>query len=185
MIIILYRNLISMLYCQELEALSNHYALLFNRRKAKLSPEQKSVYEGKLKEVQQIFNFSAENDESGIDLNKGKNIESGIKGSSDEMKNLHDSSVSNAAEMAAGYIISTLFDFLCFLHLSLEAVHYILCTEWLLYLFCRFTSTLTGLTVNDIIQRTARRLESLHSEGVHVCENILNFMRKIQKFNQL
>ncbi|KAF7840887.1 uncharacterized protein G2W53_003185 [Senna tora] len=117
---------------EELEALSNHYALLFNRRKAKLSAEQKSVFEGKLKEVQQIFNLSAENDGSSIDLDKGKNVETGNKGSNDEMKNLHDSSVRNAAEMAAG-----------------------------------FTGTLSGLAVNDIIQRTTGRLESLHSEGVH------------------
>ncbi|XP_054779350.1 uncharacterized protein LOC129287184 [Prosopis cineraria] len=117
---------------EELEALSSHYALLFNRRKTKLSPEQKYLYDGKLKEVQQIFNLSAENDGSNVDLSKGKKVEKGNEGSSDEMKNLHDSSVCNAAEMAAG-----------------------------------FTSTLGGLNVNDIIQRTARRLESLHSEGVH------------------
>ncbi|PRQ23275.1 hypothetical protein RchiOBHm_Chr6g0259571 [Rosa chinensis] len=30
-----------------------------------------------------------------------------------------------------------------------------------------FTSALAGLAVNDIIQRTTGRLESLHSEGVH------------------
>lgn len=35
-------------------------------------------------------------------------------------------------------------------------------------IFCRFTSAVAGLPVNDIIQRTAGRLESLHSEGVHV-----------------
>ncbi|KAM7253625.1 hypothetical protein ACFE04_021779 [Oxalis oulophora] len=31
----------------------------------------------------------------------------------------------------------------------------------------RFTSALSGQTVNDMIQRTTGRLESLHSEGVH------------------
>jgi hypothetical protein len=35
-------------------------------------------------------------------------------------------------------------------------------------IFFRFTSALAGLAVNDMIQRTAGRLESLHSEGVHV-----------------
>ena len=87
---------------QELEALSSHYAMLFNRRKVKLSAEQKSVYDGKLKEVQQIFNLSAEIDSSSTDSNKGKTIKRGNEGSSDEMKNLHDSSVGKAAEMAAG-----------------------------------------------------------------------------------
>ncbi|VVA15238.1 PREDICTED: ZEAMMB73_Zm00001d033932 [Prunus dulcis] len=40
--------------------------------------------------------------------------------------------------------------------------------ENLLYLtLFRFTSALAGQAVNDIIQRTTGRLESLHSEGVH------------------
>lgn len=33
---------------------------------------------------------------------------------------------------------------------------------------CSFASALAGLAPNDIIQRTAGRLDSLHSEGVHV-----------------
>ncbi|XP_012072473.1 uncharacterized protein LOC105634248 isoform X2 [Jatropha curcas] len=119
-------------HLEELEALSSHYTLLFNRRKVKLPLEQKSVYDGKLKLVQQILDLSIEMEENGIESNKGKKIDAGTEGSSDEMKNLHDSSVSKAADMAAG-----------------------------------FTSALAGLTVNDIIQRTTGRLETLHSEGVH------------------
>ncbi|KAB5541374.1 hypothetical protein DKX38_014348 [Salix brachista] len=115
---------------EELEALSNHYALLFNRRKAKLSSEEKSAYDGKLKLVQQIFSLST--DGNAAEFDKGKKIESATEGSSDEMKSLHDSSVSKAADMAAG-----------------------------------FTNALAGQSVNDIIQRTAGRLETLHSEGVH------------------
>lgn len=87
---------------QELEALSSHYALLFNRRKAKLPSEQKSVYEGKLKQIQQIFSLDAEIDGNGPQSAKGKKIETGTDGSHDEMKVLHDSSVSKAADMAAG-----------------------------------------------------------------------------------
>lgn len=34
---------------------------------------------------------------------------------------------------------------------------------------CRFTNVLVGLASDDMIQRTARRLDTLHSEGVHVC----------------
>ncbi|XP_065856326.1 uncharacterized protein [Euphorbia lathyris] len=119
-------------HLEELEALSSHYALLFNRRKAKLSPEQKSLYEGKLKLVQQIFDLSVEMNENGVESNKGKEKETGTEGNSDEIKTLHDSSVSKAADMAAG-----------------------------------FTSALAGLTINDIVQRTASRLETIHSEGVH------------------
>ncbi|KAK5774559.1 hypothetical protein PVK06_042414 [Gossypium arboreum] len=125
---------------EELEALSSHYALLFNRRKAKLPSEQKSVYEGKLKQIQQIFSLDAEIDGNGPQSAKGKKIETGTDGSHDEMKILHDSSVSKAADMAVG-----------------------------------FTNALAGLAVNDVIQRTAGRLDSLHSEGVHVlrCFQIL------------
>ena len=52
--------------------------------------------------MQQIFNLSTEMDENAAKSNKGKKIETGTEGSSDEMKNLHDSSVSKAADMAAG-----------------------------------------------------------------------------------
>ncbi|MCD7462972.1 hypothetical protein HAX54_049696 [Datura stramonium] len=117
---------------EELEALSNHYALLFNRRKAKLPSDQKSSYDGKLKEVQQIFDLSSEVYGSSKESGKGKEIETGIADSTDEVKNLHDSSVNKAAELAAG-----------------------------------FTNVLVGLAPNDMIQRTARRLDTLHSEGVH------------------
>ncbi|XP_062092309.1 uncharacterized protein LOC133798123 [Humulus lupulus] len=88
---------------EELGALSSHYALLFNRRKGKLSSEQKAVYDGKLKEVQQIFSLGTEIDGSFAESDKGKKKETGADGSSDEIKDLHDSSVSKAADMAAGF----------------------------------------------------------------------------------
>ncbi|KAI3830363.1 hypothetical protein MKX03_033475 [Papaver bracteatum] len=90
---------------EELEALSSHYTLLFNRRKAKLSAEQKSFYEGKLKQVQQIFSLSTEGDDNGADSDKGKKVET-VEGSGDEMKSLRDASVSKAADMAAGFATS-------------------------------------------------------------------------------
>ncbi|KAL6012511.1 hypothetical protein ACLOJK_003000 [Asimina triloba] len=88
---------------EELEALSSHYALLFNRRKVKLSSEQKSFYDGKLKEVQQIFSLSTQLEGDGVDSDKGKNIETVEDGTGSEMKVMRDSSVSKAADMAAGY----------------------------------------------------------------------------------
>ncbi|KAK4562956.1 hypothetical protein RGQ29_005438 [Quercus rubra] len=117
---------------EELEALSNHHGLLCNRRKAKLSSEQRPAFDGKLKQVQQIFSLSTEMDGNGVETDKGKKVETGAEGSDDEMKKLHDSSVSKAADMAVG-----------------------------------FTSALAGVAVNDMIQRTAGRIDSLHSEGVH------------------
>ena len=45
--------------------MSNHYALIFNRRKENLSFEQKFVYDGKFKHVQKIFSLSTEIDGSG------------------------------------------------------------------------------------------------------------------------
>uniref|UniRef100_A0A6V7QXM0 DUF7798 domain-containing protein n=1 Tax=Ananas comosus var. bracteatus TaxID=296719 RepID=A0A6V7QXM0_ANACO len=88
---------------EELEALSSHYALLFNRRKAKLLSEQKSFYDGKLKEIQQIFNLGTEYEESGQDSDKGKGIETADIDGDVEMKKLRDSSVGKAANMAAGF----------------------------------------------------------------------------------
>ncbi|KAI3847368.1 hypothetical protein MKX03_023506, partial [Papaver bracteatum] len=108
---------------EELEALSSHYTLLFNRRKAKLSPEQKSFYEGKLKQVQQIFSLSTEGDENGADSDKGKQVET-VEGSGDEMKILCDASVSKDADMAVGCILLNL---------------------------CRFATSLAGIAINEII----------------------------------
>ncbi|XP_055807963.1 uncharacterized protein LOC129876531 isoform X3 [Solanum dulcamara] len=88
---------------EELEALSNHYAMLFNRKKAKVSSDHRSSYDGKLKEVQQIFDLSSEVDGSDIESEKGKTVETGTWDSTDEVKNLHDSSVKKAAELAAGF----------------------------------------------------------------------------------
>jgi acid phosphatase family membrane protein YuiD len=76
--------------------------LLFNRRKGKLSLEQKSAFDGKLKEVQQIFSLITEMDGTGVETDKGKKIETLAEGSGDEMKNLHNTSVSKADDMAAG-----------------------------------------------------------------------------------
>lgn len=85
-----------------MEALSNHYTLLFNRRKAKLSSEEKSIYDGKLKEVQHIFDLGAELDGNVKESEKGKNIEAGNDDGIDELQKLHDSSIRKAAELAAG-----------------------------------------------------------------------------------
>lgn len=82
--------------------MSNHYALLFNRKKAKLSSEQKSFYDGKLKQVQEYLNLSSEVEDSGVDSEKGKYIEMADDATAAEMKLLHDSSVSKAADLAAG-----------------------------------------------------------------------------------
>ncbi|CAA7058590.1 unnamed protein product [Microthlaspi erraticum] len=117
---------------EELEALSSHYTLLFNRRKGKLSPDEKLLYDGKLKQIQQLFSFADEMSRSKAESDKGKKIDIKTEGNDDDMKNLHNSSVSKAADMAAG-----------------------------------FTNALAGLNMNDMIQRTGGRLESLHSEGVH------------------
>ncbi|CAI9786339.1 unnamed protein product [Fraxinus pennsylvanica] len=88
---------------EELESLSNHYVLLYNRRKAKLSSEQKSLCDENLKEVQYIFDLGSELDGSGTESEKGKKVEAGTDYSIDEMKNLHDSSIRKAAELAAGF----------------------------------------------------------------------------------
>ncbi|XP_060178131.1 uncharacterized protein LOC132608076 [Lycium barbarum] len=88
---------------EELEALSNHYTMLFNRKKAKLPSDQRSTYDGKLKEVHQIFYLSSEVDGNDIESEKREKVETGTWDSTDEVKNLHDSSVIKAAELAAGF----------------------------------------------------------------------------------
>ncbi|WOK92231.1 hypothetical protein Cni_G00922 [Canna indica] len=88
---------------EELEALSNHHALLFNRRKSKLSAEQKSLYEGKLLQIQQIFSLGTDLEENGVDSDKGKNVETSAGDSDVEMKKLCDASVTRAADIASGF----------------------------------------------------------------------------------
>ncbi|PUZ37120.1 hypothetical protein GQ55_9G092500 [Panicum hallii var. hallii] len=88
---------------EELEALSSHYALLFNRKKGKLNAEQKTYYDGKLKEIQQIFSLSTNAEEDGPDSDKGKKIESADTDADAEMKKLCETSVSKAAKMATGF----------------------------------------------------------------------------------
>lgn len=74
---------------------------MFNRKKVKLAYEQKSFYDRKLKQIQQIFSLGSDLEESGLALDKGKNVVTANEGYSFEMKNLRDSSVSKAADMAA------------------------------------------------------------------------------------
>lgn len=88
---------------EELEALSSHYALVFNRKKSKLVAEQKTYYDGKIKEIQQIFTLSTKTEEDGPDSDKGKKIEAADTDGDAEMKKLCDSGVSKAAKMAAGF----------------------------------------------------------------------------------
>ena len=47
---------------------------------------------------------------------------------------------------------------------------------------CRFTSALSGQAVTDIIQRTTGRLESLHSEGVHVWRFVGSYLKDLNHF---
>ncbi|KAF3775427.1 hypothetical protein EJ110_NYTH47245, partial [Nymphaea thermarum] len=88
---------------EELEALSNHHMLLFNRKKTKLPPAQKALYDGELKQVKLILTLNTENDGSSLDLDKGKTVENIEVVDGSEMKALCESSVSKAADMAAGF----------------------------------------------------------------------------------
>ncbi|KAL8234739.1 hypothetical protein R6Q59_020839 [Mikania micrantha] len=85
---------------EELEALSNHYAMLFNRKKAKLSTEEKTAYDVKLKEVQQMLILDIVTDGNKAESEKGKSVPDSTF---DEITSFHSSSVSKAAEMAAGF----------------------------------------------------------------------------------
>ncbi|KAG0495212.1 hypothetical protein HPP92_006206 [Vanilla planifolia] len=71
--------------------------------KSKLASEQKSFYDGKLKQIKQILSLGSSFEENEIDLDKGKNVETSNDVNDVEMKSLRDSSVSKAADMAAGF----------------------------------------------------------------------------------
>lgn len=88
---------------EELEALSNHHALLLNMKKTKLLSEQKSFCDGKLKQIQHVLSLGSEIEKNEIDSDKGKHIEMEDDTSGTDMKILHDSSVSKAADIAAGF----------------------------------------------------------------------------------
>lgn len=64
--------------------------------------EQKPFYDGKLKQIQQIFSLGSEIEENGVDPDKGKHIEMADYACDTEMKILRDSSISKAAELASG-----------------------------------------------------------------------------------
>ena len=66
--------------------MSSHYALLFNRKKSKLVADQKTYYDGKIKEIQQIFTLSTKTEEDGPDSDKGKKIESADTNRSEERR---------------------------------------------------------------------------------------------------
>ncbi|KAK0602396.1 hypothetical protein LWI29_032897 [Acer saccharum] len=55
------------------------------------------------KKVQQMFSLSTKVNVSGVESDKGKNVETGTEGSGDELKNLHYLSVSKVADMVAGF----------------------------------------------------------------------------------
>lgn len=91
---------------EELEALSNHHTLLCNRAKAKLSSEQKSLFDSVLKQLQQILDLGVDGVEKASEVDKGKRIETGAVGDGNDLKVLRESSVAKAAEMAAGFTVA-------------------------------------------------------------------------------
>lgn len=89
-------------HLQELEELSNHYTLLCNRAKAKLSGEERAAFESQLKQLQQALSFNGDIETESPDSGKGKKV-AGAAHNGSEIKALRESSVSQAAEMATGF----------------------------------------------------------------------------------
>lgn len=90
---------------EELEALSNHHMLLCNRAKAKLSSEQKSSFDSTLKQLQQVMDLGMNADKR-TEVDKGKRVETGSIGDASELKQIRETSVTKAAEMAAGFTVA-------------------------------------------------------------------------------
>lgn len=84
-----------------MEELSNHYTLLCNRAKAKLSGEERTAFESQLKQLQQVLSFNGDSEIGSPDSGKGKKV-AGAAHNGNEIRVLRESSVSQAAEMATG-----------------------------------------------------------------------------------
>ncbi|KAL2631633.1 hypothetical protein R1flu_016319 [Riccia fluitans] len=87
-------------HLEELEALANHYTLLCNRARAKLIGEAKINFDTTLRQLQPILKLDGHTD---VGTSKGKRVESKTSFDENEVKALRDSSISKAAEMAAGF----------------------------------------------------------------------------------
>jgi len=87
---------------EELEELSNHYTLLCNRAKAKLSGEERAAFESQLKQLQQVLSFNGDSETGSPESGKGKKV-AGAAHNGNEIKALRESSVSQAAELATGF----------------------------------------------------------------------------------
>jgi hypothetical protein len=90
---------------QELDAIANHHMLLCNRAKTKLSNEEKSLFDGTLKQLQQIMDVGTSANEKISEADKGKQVELGVIDDNSEFKSIREAGVAKAAEMAAGYAI--------------------------------------------------------------------------------
>eukprot|EP00250_Pteridium_aquilinum_P007691 c17361_g1_i1 orf=522-2093(+) len=91
---------------EELEALSNHHMLLCNRAKAKLPSEQKSSFDSTLKQLQQVMDLGINAADQGTEVDKGKRVETGSIGDVSELKQIRETGVTKAAEMAAGFTVA-------------------------------------------------------------------------------
>ncbi|KAG0593310.1 hypothetical protein KC19_1G320400 [Ceratodon purpureus] len=89
-------------HLEELEDLSNHYTLLCNRAKAKLSGEERAAFESQLKQLQQVLSFNGDSETGSPDSGKGKKV-AGAAHNGNEIKALRESSVSQAAKLATGF----------------------------------------------------------------------------------
>lgn len=89
-------------HMEELEELSNHYTLLCNRAKAKLSGEERTEFESLLKQLQQVLSFNGDSELGSPDSGKGKKV-AGAAHNGNEIRALRESSVGQAAEMATGF----------------------------------------------------------------------------------
>lgn len=90
---------------EELEALANHHMLLCNRAKAKVPREQKAAYDTTFKQIKQVLDLGFNGVEK-TEADKGKRVEMGLIGDVGELKQIRDTSVAKAAEMAAGFTVA-------------------------------------------------------------------------------
>ncbi|URD73141.1 hypothetical protein MUK42_25860 [Musa troglodytarum] len=156
---------------EELEALSSHHVLLFNRRKTKLLAEQKSLYNAKLLQVQQFFSLGTIVEENGVDPDIKNVIETTAGDSDTEMKRLCESSVKKAADIAAGFTSSlgglTEKDIIQRATDGLETIHSE-CIHRLSELCCSAISQLLALGKSVISSANKAKNEEINSDSLKI-----------------
>ncbi|GAQ81121.1 hypothetical protein KFL_000710260 [Klebsormidium nitens] len=91
-------------HLEELEALSNHHALMYNRARAKLAGDKRAALEATLKELQKLLTLEAEEGSAKSAAGKKDDEEEGEREA--EIRSLREAGISQATDMASTFTTS-------------------------------------------------------------------------------